>query len=492
MQESLTYNNDLLRQVVSDATKIGRSLYDISRYRVEGSVDPNKILPPRFTNLNEYKKGNKNYSSYHQDAQSRIKNIDFDWGIITLMKLIDVSYKDKDFSCYEEMEYMIEAKKWHPYIVQAIHEILAIKYSSKIQDQKKERDFDKLSRFIFDCLFLERVKEYNDVVPFWGDPGEFYSSVVFTPKIPIEEDINNLLNNLSKENLAKIIDIIWYGINQDKTVIELMFKEYRFLKHIPVTGVGKNIWLVLHKRLSLLFKILETDSDNLIFVEKSFLTTTMYSCATSQTIIYNPSDYRELYFDTGTTDSHNLFPLYISEGYAWLSLRTLIASIPLWLSQEIERNNDIRKKVVSESFEVKVINLLRQNNYIAGEVTKNGFWRNSSKGENLLIRNKPKFELNGQIDVLAKNSKGDIIVLECKSINPFGAAKNVAGKIKNDDSSWREKLARKVKWVERVFNQRVKYSAVIQEGYVYKSPSEMNEDIPIINYSDLEKNIISN
>ena len=174
--------------------------------------------------------------------------------------------------------------------------------------------------------------------------------------------------------------------------------------------------------------------------------------------------------------------------YVWFSPRILEASISLWLSQEIDRNSDIREKAISGSFELKVINLLRRNNYIAGEVTQNGFWRNDQPGEDL--SGKQKSGLTGQIDVLARNGKGDLIVLECKSVKPFGNPRNVAGKIRNDDSSWRRNLAKKIDWVENIFKQKISYSAIVQEGYIYKDPSEDSADIPVINFNDLEKKII--
>lgn len=489
MNEPLVRNNELLDQVVTDATKIGRSLYEISRHGLKEGTDSSKILPPRFTNLNNYKKGSENYNLYHRDSQSRINDIDFDWAIITLMKLIDISYKNRNFSCHEEEEYVYEVKKWRIYIVRALQRIYLLKNSSQKQYVGKCRDFGKLFSFIVDCLFLERAKEHNDVALIWGDPDEFYSTIVFAPKVPVEEDINSLLSDLSCETLAKVIDIIWYGINIDDNVIKLLFKESRILKHIPTSGAGKDIWFGLHMRLSLLLNILKKNHNNLTFGNKnSFLNVSMYSCTTKQKIVYTSLNYYGLCLNSCSEDSYNLFPLYILGEYVWFSPRILEASISLWLSQEIDRNSDIREKAISGSFELKVINLLRRNNYIAGEVTQNGFWRNDQPGEDL--SGKQKSGLTGQIDILARNGKGDLIVLECKSVKPFGNPRNVAGKIRNDDSSWRRNLAKKIDWVENIFKQKISYSAIVQEGYIYKDPSEDSADIPVINFNDLEKKII--
>ena len=335
-------------------------------------------------------------------------------------------------------------------------------------------------------MFLERAKEYNDIVPAWGNADEFYSTVVFAPKLPIEEDIDNLLSG----SLEKNLDTIWYAVNIDKSFIKSEFKELRILKNIPTTGAGKDIWLGLHKRLSLLLTILKERGNNLTFRKNNILlNTSIYSYSTNQTVRYAPDSYRELFLNPCNEDSFNLFPLYNLGEYVWVSPRILVASILLWLSQEIERDSNMRRKAVSDSYELKVINLLRRNNYIAGEVTKNGFWRNGQPGKDL--SGEQKSSLTGQIDVLARNEKGDIIVLECKSVDPFGNPKNVAGKIRNDDTSWRGNLAKKVEWVEKAFKQKVSYSAIVQEGYIYKDPSENNVDIPIINFNDLERKIIS-
>ncbi len=489
MKDSLVRNDELLEQVCKDATEIGRSLYELSRHGVKEGVDSGKILPPRFSNLNNYKKGSQNYNSYCEDIQSRINDIDFDWAIITLMKLIDVSYKNENFSCHKEEEYVYEVKKWRIYIVRALQRIYMLKKLSQKQHVGECQDFCKLFSFIVGCLFLERAKEHNDIVPLWENPDEFYSTIVFAPKIPVEEDVNILLGGLSCEILAEFIDVIWYGINIDENIIESVFKESRILKRIPMTGAGKDIWYGLHKRLSLLLNILQKNNINLTFEKNSFLNIQMYSCAMKQKISYDSSDYYDLCLNSYDKGSYNLFPLYNLGEYVWFSPRILEASISLWLSQEIERDSNMRRKAVSDSFELKVINLLRRNNYIAGEVTQNGFWRNGQPGKDL--SGEQKSSLTGQIDVLARNEKGDIIVLECKSVDPFGNPKNVAGKIRNDDTSWRRNLAKKVEWVEKAFKRKVSYSAIVQEGYIYKDPSENTVDIPVINFSDLERKIIA-
>lgn len=486
MKDSLVRNNELLDKVGSDATSIGLSLYRFSRHGIEEKVDSDKISLPRFSNLGDYEKGSQNYNSYYKYSQSRISGIDFDWAIITLMELIDVSYKNENFSCCEEEEYVYEVKKWRMYIMRALQRIYILKNSSHKKHVGECQDFRKLSSFIVDCLFLERAKEYNGIVPAWGNSDEFYSTVVFAPKLPLDEDIDNLLSG----SLEKNLDTIWYAVNIDKSFIKSEFKELRILKNIPTTGAGKDIWLGLHKRLSLLLTILKKSGNNLTFDKNnSLLNTSIYSYSTNQIVRYTPDSYRELFLKPCNEDSFNLFPLYNLGEYVWFSPRILVASILLWLSQEIERDSNMWRKAVSDSFELKVINLLRRNNYIAGEVTKNGFWRNGQPGKDLL--GEQKSSLTGQIDVLARNEKGDIIVLECKSVKPFGNPRNVAGKIRNDDDSWRRNLAKKVEWVEKAFKQKVSYSAIVQEGYIYKDPSENNVDIPVINFSDLERKIIA-
>ncbi|WP_241362484.1 hypothetical protein, partial [Escherichia coli] len=82
------------------------------------------------------------------------------------------------------------------YIVRALQRIYLLKNSSQKQYVGECRDFGKLFSFIVDCLFLERAKEHNDVALIWGDPDEFYSTIVFAPKVPVEEDINSLLSDL--------------------------------------------------------------------------------------------------------------------------------------------------------------------------------------------------------------------------------------------------------------------------------------------------------
>ena len=150
MKDSLVRNDELLEQVCKDATEIGRSLYELSRHGGKEGVDSGKILPPRFSNLNNYKKGSQNYNSYCEDIQSRINDIDFDWAIITLMKLIDVSYKNENFSCHKEEEYVYEVKKWRIYIVRALQRIYMLKKLSQ-----KQRIVKKIH------LSLQRQTNYN-------------------------------------------------------------------------------------------------------------------------------------------------------------------------------------------------------------------------------------------------------------------------------------------------------------------------------------------
>jgi len=121
----------------------------------------------------------------------------------------------------------------------------------------------------------------------------------------------------------------------------------------------------------------------------------------------------------------------------------------------VQLPDEIFKKFVSEPFETKVCEVLRQYGFIAGTVNDSGVWLTGS--EAVILHHKYGEKFPGEIDVLAYHeTKRLTFVCECKVLglpDSTNRLRNLVLKIGPKDSDgFHSKLQKKVLWIQHTKN----------------------------------------
>lgn len=124
-------------------------------------------------------------------------------------------------------------------------------------------------------------------------------------------------------------------------------------------------------------------------------------------------------------------------------------------SPKINLPRSVFKNAISEPFEDKVINGLRQLGFLTGHVSEEGIWGTQEGAINL---NWPSAEkLYGEVDALAYNPVLNFAILvECKVLNDvrdYKSYKNIIAKLVDDSEGFQAKLLSKSEWVNKALSQ---------------------------------------
>jgi hypothetical protein len=202
------------------------------------------------------------------------------------------------------------------------------------------------------------------------------------------------------------------------------------------------------------------------------------------------------------------FPLISVGDDSWVtSIALLLDSIAPFLLLAIKDTNQW-EAAMAAPFERSVISFLNDLGFVAGEVSKSGFWdahlpqsrHQTGTGPTQPFVEQVRKELQrrntgrptngslaGQVDVLATDGR-DWFVFECKSIMATASPRNVTERVSLLDSEeWRSKLRAKVVWIESQLRLRVALSAVVIEGIEYVAESEFDANPPVVTFDVLRE-----
>jgi hypothetical protein len=143
---------------------------------------------------------------------------------------------------------------------------------------------------------------------------------------------------------------------------------------------------------------------------------------------------------------------------------------------------------VSKPFEARVVCLLRQHGFVAGEVTVKGTWLTQDGN---FEAPKGAGRPHGQIDILAWHPSGRTLIADCKIFQmPFseGASVNLWKKLHEDEGGFRGKLRKNAAWAERFLSASGRKAGVVDMCLILDQPFHLwyqSGDVVVTDYRDL-------
>lgn len=340
----------------------------------------------------------------------------------------------------------------------------------------RSRAASDLAKLISSC-WLNHEQQSQNLAPIWASdaPGREVHIRITGSSLPTATDAQQLVRGLL-QSIGSVAEIIAHKTDPGEL---FPASEFPHLSRIPISGEGWPIWLGLHLRLSLILRLAQNASEpHLEPIPRGF-SVQLYS-ETGQSITMGPQDIlTQLLSGVGDITAR---PIIEYEGRHWTSTYLLMDSIAPWLLEAIEHST-LREEVISQSFEDKVIHLLRESGFKAGSVNLKGTWETQDGQEHL--GSAPP--IPGQIDVLAVRRDG-LFVLECKSIYAMGNIRNISEKLGAPTHEWRGRLRKKRDWVAGKLGREVDLTMVVTEGIEeYAAESEAETDVALVTYEILRE-----
>jgi hypothetical protein len=256
------------------------------------------------------------------------------------------------------------------------------------------------------------------------------------------------------------------------------------LKAVPTGARYQRLWRGLYLRYAVMRSVIRfngnIDAGTIATLPRRFFSQTMFVGGESPaSVIFTSDDIRDLLVASRLSgkpgqDDRELtaYPLHPA-GIGYVTSQALIVdSIAPWLQQTI-LELDLWSPVVSEPFEQAMLNVLRRHGFVAGGVDEGGHWDLPEA----LAHYPPEVQTiaeslarhggsPGEIDALGWHEEfGQLVLLECKSINSIGNLQSVASTLSAADAQgWRSKLGKKAEWIASACGVDPVLSCVVLEG----------------------------
>lgn len=149
--------------------------------------------------------------------------------------------------------------------------------------------------------------------------------------------------------------------------------------------------------------------------------------------------------------------------------------------------HDAWTQVISQPFEERVTQRLREIDLLAGAVQKTGYW-DAQRGDDYIQScfDRHKDSCPGEIDIVASDGR-QLILVECKSLYPFSNFRNLTGRVSDEDiSGWISNALRKKRWLEESTGLPVGFTTIVVEGMQYFDSEAGEQPVPVLDYDTFE------